>query len=362
MAALSALVAPEAFCAVSSSELADLSLEQLANIVVTSVSRREESLAGAPASIYVITAEEIRRSRATSLPEALRLAPNLDIARADVNQYAISARGFDNVLANKMLVLIDGRTVYTPLFSGVFWEAQDVLLEDIERIEVISGPGATLWGANAVNGVINVITRSAHDTQGPLAVGILGTEQSGAAVRYGGALAGSGGHYRLYAKYDDRQASEFASGASVHDASTHAQSGFRADWQGPAQTFTFQGDAYFGHIDQPSSIRKHFRGQRAGALDPRSRRRRNLRIQAYYDNTRRASAELSARCSTPSTSRRNTGSCPARSQDAARRGLSHARDRRAQQRCPGVHARATQPDVGDMPSCRTRSRSRRGST
>src|SRR5688572_6381489 len=150
-------------------KLTELSLEELANLEVTSVSRRAESLADAPASIFVITAEDIRRSGATSLPEALRLAPNLQVARIDAGQYAISARGFNGLASNKLLVLVDGRTIYTPLFSGVFWDQQDVLLDDIDRIEVISGPGATLWGANAVNGVINVISRVARDTQGMLA-------------------------------------------------------------------------------------------------------------------------------------------------------------------------------------------------
>src|SRR2546422_4527233 len=139
------------------SDLADLSLEELANLEITSVSRRAERLSDAPASVFVITGEDIRRSGATSIPEALRLAPNLEVARVDSRQYAISARGFNqpSAIANKLLVLIDGRTVYTPLFSGVFWDAQDTLLEDVDRIEVISGPGATLWGANAVTGVIN---------------------------------------------------------------------------------------------------------------------------------------------------------------------------------------------------------------
>ena len=152
------------------SDLADLSLEELANLEVTSVSRRAERLSDAPASVFVITGDDIRRSGATSIPEALRLAPNLEVARVDSRQYAISARGFNqpNAIANKLLVLVDGRTVYTPLFSGVFWDAQDALLEDVDRIEVISGPGATLWGANAVNGVINVITRRAAETQGTL--------------------------------------------------------------------------------------------------------------------------------------------------------------------------------------------------
>src|SRR5436853_7108812 len=150
-------------------------MEQHTRITVTSASRREVRLVEAPATIFVITADDVLRSGATSIPEVLRLAPNLIVARADNNQYAISARGFNNTLANKLLVLIDGRTVYTPLFSGVFWEAQDVLLDDIERIEVISGPGATLWGANAVNGVINVITRRASDTQGAFAYGRAGS-------------------------------------------------------------------------------------------------------------------------------------------------------------------------------------------
>ncbi|HTA64018.1 MAG TPA: TonB-dependent receptor plug domain-containing protein, partial [Xanthomonadaceae bacterium] len=185
----------------SGGNLGDLSLEQLGNVDVTSVSRKSERLADAAASIYVITNDDIRRSGATSLPEALRLAPNLEVARVDASTYAISARGFNNALGNKLLVLIDGRSVYTPLFSGVFWDAQDVVLEDVERIEVISGPGAALWGANAVNGVINVITRSAAQTQGAL-VGIDGSgDRSDVVARYGGQLAADG-FFRVYAKRD----------------------------------------------------------------------------------------------------------------------------------------------------------------
>ena len=158
MSALSFLglasVASSAFAQQANPGLADLSLEELANLQITSVSRRAERLSDAAASIFAITGDDIRRSGVTSLPEALRLAPNLQVARVDARQYAISARGFNSTTANKLLVLIDGRTVYTPLFSGVFWDAQDVFLEDVQRIEVISGPGATLWGANAVNGII----------------------------------------------------------------------------------------------------------------------------------------------------------------------------------------------------------------
>ncbi|APV52270.1 hypothetical protein BWI17_03505 [Betaproteobacteria bacterium GR16-43] len=266
-------------------DLADLSLEQLSNVVVTSVSRREERLADAPASIYVITSQEIRASGATTLPEALRLAPNLDVARADAVQYAISARGFNNVLANKMLVLIDGRTVYTPLFSGVFWEAQDVLLRDVERIEVISGPGGTLWGANAMNGVINVITKSARDTQGlDVSIGSGNRETSGGA-RFGGAFAG--GYYRFYAKSADRSNSENAAGSDIRDSSQLMQAGFRADWDDAQRTFTIQADAYDGSVDQIGPSREI---SGANALVRYARKLSDggrLHVQAYYDRTDR---------------------------------------------------------------------------
>src|SRR6266566_4722698 len=147
----------------SPAQLKRLSLEELMNVEVTSVSKRPEPLFSSPSAIQVITQEDIRRSGASSIPEALRLASNLQVAQTDSRQWAISARGFNNGLANKLLVLIDGRTVYTPLFAGVFWDVQDTLMEDVDRIEVVSGPGATLWGANAVNGVINITSKSAKD-------------------------------------------------------------------------------------------------------------------------------------------------------------------------------------------------------
>ena len=149
-------------------DLTKLSLEELANYPITSVSKHEEKLSEAPAAIYVVTQEDIRRSGLTTIPELLRLVPGLDVARINGNQWAISSRGFNDRYANKLLVLVDGRAVYTPSFGGVFWNAQDVVLEDVDRIEVIRGPGATLWGANAVNGVINITTRSAKETQGTL--------------------------------------------------------------------------------------------------------------------------------------------------------------------------------------------------
>ena len=209
--------------------LADLTLEELSDIVVLSVSRQAEPLAQAPSSIYVITNEQIHRAAATNLGEALRLAPNLQVARINSVGYAITARGFNNLLANKLLVLIDGRTIYTPLFSGVFWDQQDLVLEDIDRIEVISGPGATLWGANAVNGVINVITRAASETQGGFVSAGAGNFESQATVRYGGRL-GELGHYRAYAKAASFDATARSNGMSALDAWSRRQAGFRADW------------------------------------------------------------------------------------------------------------------------------------
>src|SRR5437660_12407638 len=190
-------------------DLKEKSLKELMEVIVTSVSKKPEKLSETASAIQVITQEDIRRSGATSLPEALRLASNLEVAQVDSHQWAISARGFNNTTANKMLVLIDGRTIYTPLYAGVFWDAQDTLLEDIDRIEVISGPGAALWGANAVNGVINITTKNAKDTQGALLVGGGGAELRGfGGVRYGGAL-GSGLHYRVYGKFFHRDSAVF---------------------------------------------------------------------------------------------------------------------------------------------------------
>jgi iron complex outermembrane recepter protein len=282
-----ALCAPDLFAAtkIAAADLADLDLEQLTRISVTSASRRAEPLIEAAASLYVITQDDIRRSGVTSIPEALRLAPNLHVARADTNQYSITARGFNNTLANKMLVLIDGRTVYTPLFSGVFWEAQDLLLADIERIEVISGPGATLWGANAVNGVINIITYPASRTQEEYAYAAGGNLERGAGVRHGGGF-GTEGRYRIYAKYLERDARQTPAGVDVGDSSLMLSAGGRADWGSGADTFTLQGDAYQGDVDR--SPERDFSGQNllgrwTRTLDGGS----TLRAQAYYDRTRR---------------------------------------------------------------------------
>src|ERR1019366_9945665 len=179
----------------------DLTLEQLVNVQVTSVSKKQTDLFKSPAAIYVITQEDIRRSGLTSIPELLRMVPGLDVARIDATHWAISARGFNAQYSNKLLVLVDGRSVYTPEFGGVYWSAEDTPLEDIDRIEVIRGPRATIWGANAVNGVINIITKSAKDTQGGEIVAGTGSQTTAQGlVQYGGKLGGKG-FYRLFGKY-----------------------------------------------------------------------------------------------------------------------------------------------------------------
>jgi iron complex outermembrane receptor protein len=256
VAAFLMLAVPSSFAEAQTANgpaLKELTLDELANLEVTSVSRRAESLAEAPASIFVITAEDMRRSGAASLAEALRLAPNLQVARIDAGQYAITSRGFNGLAANKLLVLVDGRTIYTPLFSGVFWDQQDVLIEDIDRIEVISGPGATLWGANAVNGVINVITRSASDTQGALVSIGGGNRRQVAALRYGGPL-GARGHFRLYGKMTRLENDQRADGNPVLAGRDWLQTGFRTDWGDASGGFTFQGDVYsVRSVDRGSS-------------------------------------------------------------------------------------------------------------
>ena len=267
--------------------LADLSLEELSDLVVTSVSRRAEPLAEAAASIYVITSEQIRRSGATTLPEALRLAPNLHVARADANQYAISARGFNSVLANKMLVLLDGRTIYSPLFSGVFWEAQHIVLENVDRIEVISGPGGTTWGTNAVNGVINVITRSARETQGVMAAVGAGTTINTVVGRVGMGL-GATGHVRVYGRLSDLESTERADGSEVGDESQRAVGGFRADWGDSVKTFSIQGGVMHADISQGPVDDRVVENQYVLADWNRSfASGHGLKVQAWYDRSTR---------------------------------------------------------------------------
>jgi iron complex outermembrane receptor protein len=230
--------------------LARLTIEELAEIEVSSVSRHPERLADAPAAVYVITSDDIRRSGVTTLAEALRLAPNLQVARVNASSYAISARGFNSESANKLLVMIDGRSVYTPLHSGVFWDAQDVMLADVDRIEVISGPGGTLWGANAVNGVINILTRSAKDSVGTLATAAVGDKEQLTALRHGMRF-GDNGALRLYARTLRVDNTVRADGSAVADAATRRQVGARGDWGSSSSAWTLQGDAYDGRAEAP---------------------------------------------------------------------------------------------------------------
>jgi len=226
----------------ATNQLASLSLEQLMSLEVTSVSKHAEPIANAPAAIHVLTGDDIRRSGATSIPEALRMVPGVNVAQINPGAWAISARGFNSRFANKLLVMIDGRSVYTPLFSGVYWDVQDTLLEDIERIEVIRGPGASLWGANAVNGVINIITKDAFATQGGLLSGGGGWQETAfGSARYGG-LISEHTAYRAFVKYNLRD--DTAAGG---DGTEFWRGGYRVDWRPQeGSSGTLQGEVYAG--------------------------------------------------------------------------------------------------------------------
>lgn len=268
--------------------LADLSLEELASIPVTSVSKSAKPVSEATASVFVITNDDIRNAGSASLAESLRLAPNLQVAQVDARNYAITARGFNNPFENKLLVMIDGRTVYSPLFSGVYWDAQDVVLEDLERIEVVSGAGGTLWGANAVNGVVNIVSRSAADTQGELiSVGASANEQY-ASARYGGRLVGdSGGHYRVYVKSAQRDETFTETGGSTDTGFRRVQTGFRMDWGTLSDGFTLQGDAYSGRLHQTGTRDIEISGANVLARSSWQLSDSKLSVQAYVDHTQR---------------------------------------------------------------------------
>ena len=282
-------------------DFADLSIEELANIQVTSVSKRPERLLDAPASVFVITAEDIRRAGASSIPEALRLAPNLQVGQVSGYGYSISARGLNgsgNSAPNKLLVMIDGRSVYAPLFSGVFWDQQDLILEDVERIEVISGPGGTMWGVNAVNGVINITTRSAQATQGSLAV-LRGASDGGdAAFRQGGRHGDTS--WRVYGKTLSRAHTDTENGTRVNDRWRQAQVGFRADWERGSDLFSVNGNVYRGDLQQPEpgAISVSGTALRLGDIDTRGANLTGrweralegggrLSAKAYFDHTQR---------------------------------------------------------------------------
>lgn len=245
------LFATSATVHANETDLTTLSIEDLMAIQVTSVSKKSQSLSDSAAAIFVITAEDIQQSAATCIPELLRMVPGVNVARIDANKWAISSRGFNSRFSDKLLVLMDGRSVYNPLYSGVYWEVQDTMLEDIERIEVIRGPGATVWGANAVNGVINIITKHAADTLGGLAVAGGGTEERAfASGRYGTTIT-EGVYGRLYAKGNSRDSFQFVTGEDSKDSWESYRSGFRVDGSlAPSNNFNIQGDIYKGDLNQ----------------------------------------------------------------------------------------------------------------
>ncbi|MGB3746589.1 MAG: TonB-dependent receptor [Rhodanobacter sp.] len=274
-------------------DLGSLSLEDLGRVVVSSVAKQPQPLGDAGAAVYVISHDDIMRSGATDLPGLLRLAANLGVFQTSPSGYVVTARGFsgnDNAqnFPNKLLVLIDGRSVYSPIFSGMYWDDQFVLPENIERIEVISGPGGALWGANAVNGVINIITRKAGDTRGGVLRLAAGTRERGAAVQYGGAL-GPHAHYRVYARDFHRRSFDDSAGRDAHDGWSNPQLGFRVDWDaGAADAVMLQGDLHDGRVQQ------------VGAPDSRSTEgdvlarwqhaisdTSSFHVQAYYDYVHR---------------------------------------------------------------------------
>ncbi|MGE4063033.1 MAG: TonB-dependent receptor plug domain-containing protein [Rhodospirillaceae bacterium] len=271
-------------------DFSTLSIEDLANIEITSASRRAEPLLQVPAAIYVITSEDIRRSGGASLPEALRLAPNLQVAQRDALSHAISARGFNSYEAsNKLLVMVDGRSVYSLLHSGVFWDAQDLMLEDIDRVEVVRGPGGAVWGANAVNGVINVITRHTRDTQGALVSAGGGNVDRHVSGRYGGAFSDDA-TYRVYVKGFERGHTLTGAGAARADDWDRLQGGFAFDLSGGNDTLNVQGNIYDSSID---AVASEISGRDLSARWVHTFADGSpLDIQVYYDRTRRIAGAL----------------------------------------------------------------------
>ena len=249
--ALAALVAIPAWPQNPPPDLANESLEDLMNIKVTSVSKQEQKVSRTAAAIFVITSEDIRRSGATNIPDLLRMVPGVDVAQINANTWAVSIRGFNTRFSDKLLVMVDGRSVYTPTFGGVYWDVVDLPLEDIERIEVIRGPGGSVWGANAVNGVINIITKAAAETKGAMVVAGGGnTDEGFATLQYGGSL-GAKTDFRVYTKYFNQDHNPGLSGPDGGDGWGVLRGGFRADAAfSPKDNLTIQGDLYRGEAGQ----------------------------------------------------------------------------------------------------------------
>jgi iron complex outermembrane receptor protein len=270
--------------AAAGQDLKKLSIEELMEISVTLATREPAPIRDAPAAIDVVTGDDIRRSGVTTIADAVALAQGVNVARVNNGSWAVSTRGFNATSANKLLVMVDGRTEYSPLFSGAFWNMLDYVLEDIDRIEVIRGPGATLWGANAVNGVVNIVTRHARDTQGSYAAIGSGNEDPVLADFRYGARAGETAYYRVYGKYADRDSQVFATGESSSDRRRRGQFGFRVDAGAPAgDTWLLKGDVFHsrdGFIDRPSGefTELALQGRWSHALAADSR----INLQAYY--------------------------------------------------------------------------------
>ncbi|MGD0871682.1 MAG: TonB-dependent receptor [Bryobacteraceae bacterium] len=246
----SALLVVAAASAWSQTGLSDASLEQLLQVQVTSVSKKEQKLARTAAAVFVISQEDIRRSGASTLPDVLRMAPGVNVAQINANTWAVSIRGFNSRYSDKVLVLVDGRSVYTPDWGGPYWDQLEMPLEDIDRIEVIRGPGASVWGANAVNGVINIITKSSQATQGGLGVASGGNHGGGAGLQYGGVIPGAG-TYRAYTQYSRTGDSIQANGSSGDDGWWRMHGGFRWDWDfSPADTLMMEGDLFSNRESQ----------------------------------------------------------------------------------------------------------------
>ena len=272
----------------SPSELKKLSLEQLADLQITSASRRPERLSETASAVDVITAEDIERAGVTNIPDALRLGAEMDVAQVDGHTWAISARGFNGTISNKLQVLMDGRSLYTPLFSGVFWDVQQTFLPDIQQIEIIRGPGATLWGANAVNGVINIRTKSADETQGFMLYGGGGFEQPGfGGLRYGGKV-GDDTYYRAYVMHQSSDGMPLL-GNGNEDETHLTQGGFRLDSKlRPDDLLTLQGDFYAGNFDQLNAGDIEVNGQNVlGRWTHTISSDSTLMLQSYWDRTHR---------------------------------------------------------------------------
>lgn len=292
--------------ATPSPDYTTFSLEELLAVEITSATKQKQPLRSTAAALTVLTSDDIRRSGATSIPELLRHVPGLEVARIDSNKWAISARGFNWRYANKLLVLIDGRSIYTPLFSGVYWDVQDTMLADIERIEIIRGPGGTLWGANAVNGVINIITKKSSATTGSLATLLTGTQQNIGAARFGG---GQGNFtYRVFGKYQDTN-SQTNPQYPAYDAWHSSHGGFRSDLHHNDTDFTLQGDIYQskGHstkrqILPPNSIDETNDDANGGNLLANYQRQLStssaLSIKGYFDRTNRDTSAINTGLST----------------------------------------------------------------